>query len=142
MIRIKDPYLIQGQACEVWDSPEYKELAYFDYHESGTNWFVDNVTKKMIKPFYSFSSKYYRPIGTEWDFAPDWAVCRTVDQSGQLNFWSKKSPFAICTGEGLWDCFGSVTYLRCGICPDKTQYQDDAWKTSLRMRPDWAKVGV
>ena len=23
-------------------------------------------------------------------------------------------------------------------CPDKTRYQGDAWKTSLRMRPEWA----
>jgi len=129
-----DKYLITGQVCEVWDKIETIQSLYF------INFDKDNKPVFGIHPTSTrtlIQLANYRPIGTEWDFAPDWAVCSTVDKNGVVSFWSNTGVQSSCERWYSWsevsDCYG------CGICPDKSRYQGDAWKTSLRMRPDWAK---
>lgn len=151
---MKDPYLIPGQICEVWnDSNQYIDLGYFIKEEDGTFLFSSNKHNGVPDISSSFlSSGYYKPIGTEWDYAPDWAVCSTVDSRGHLKFWNTKDivPLTIKTKglypKEIWAATGNkhenmyVKKISCGEYPDKTRYQGAAWKGSLRMRPSWAKV--
>lgn len=144
---MKDPYLVKGQVCEIWNSrDQYVDTAYFWKFctKTGNPIFVESYYRGSLDVNNIFQSyKYYRPIGTEWDFAPDWAVCSTVDKDGALTFWSSIHIGIVRTSEliytGEWGS-GTATYLNGGICPDKTRYQGSAWKSkdSLRMRPAWA----
>lgn len=130
---MKDPYLIPGQVCEVWDGPYKPDNPQVErfFKISGSGFFIGSMFGENNCPWEN-----YRPHGTEWDYAPDWAVCSTVDACGDLKFWEDTPKIRVC----LWE-YGKATKKKdCGVCPDKTRYQGDTWKTSLRMRPDWAKV--
>lgn len=125
---MKDPYLIPGQPCECWDTyyrgrPCYGEFKNF----SGTGRIV------FRRVYADIIFDHYRPIGTEWDFAPDWAICSTVDSDRVIHLW-KTIPKPL---NKFWDATGEI--MICGICPDLSRWQGDAWKTSLRMRPAWAR---
>lgn len=140
---MKDPYLMKGMPCEVWDNRDaYIELSYFyAYDNAGFPTFIEQYYKKMIdRTCPNIGYKYYRPIGTEWDFAPPWAVCSTIDQKGYFNFWRSEHVITNVWGTYESNFLVQNRKISCGICPDKTRYEGDAWKTSLRMRPEWAKV--
>jgi len=130
----KDPYLIPGQICEVWDNRiENIHVVYFiKMHDNGF-------------PLFSGYTRWenYHPKGTEWDFAPDWAVCSTVDKNGRILFWDTDNPSTnpgASLGRDCWGYFGRhFRVMECGICPDKSRYDGESWKTSMRMRPEWAK---
>jgi len=135
---MNDPYLIPGQVCEVWGDINYdtaiKKLKYFVMYVENNAVFayVSGGMCRLLEPAIN-----YRPIGTEWDSAPDWAVCCTVDKDGSLVFW-EDTPFV-----NIYEKYNQspkVKRLYFGICPDPTRYQGDAWLDSLRLRPEWAGV--
>jgi hypothetical protein len=140
---VKDPYLIIGQPCEVWEGgEEYRQLKYFigmdreglfplfcDWKNHDGEWVPMTDTR------------CYRPINTEWDLGcfPEWAVCSTVDENGIMTYWSTDNLYYTKYGNE-WNfniCDGEL--MTCGLCPDLSRWQGDAWKTSLRMKPEWAK---
>lgn len=132
---MKDPYLIPGQICEVWDG-DYNNRAVLYFYEMISDILYFTPTKLLnrdVKDYYKISYKHYRPIGTEWDFNPPWAVCSTVCANGSMIFWKNiaqaKHMHCYYLPNDDYDYF---------ICPDKSRYEGDAWKTSLRMRPEWA----
>jgi len=147
-----DPYLIPGQVCEVWGFGSHTNsriLAYFETYKNKTFYFKNENDDES----WPIKICNYRPIGTEWDFAPDWAldpknkdVCSMVDADGKLYLYSstdgiedRKYEFeGEKTGQWIITNSGKTIRVQCGICPDKTRYEGDAWKTSLRMRPIWA----
>lgn len=144
-----DPYLVPGVICEVWNVREhYVDTGYFwKYDKNGFPIFVESYYRGKLDVNNIFQSyQNYRPIGTEWDNAPKWAldpknqdVCSTVDDSGEVYIW--KYSDVICKDD-YWThekYDEDIISICCGICPDKTRYEGEAWKTSLRMRPDWAK---
>ena len=129
---MNDPYLDKpGVACEVWNDK---------YIINGNIIKRFKHTVNNIPFFTGFTTwSHYRPINTEWDYAPDWAVCSTVDRNGEVTFWEEipsRDAMDLC----VWLPGGDTKQMACGICPDKSRYQGDAWKNSLRMRPEWAKV--
>lgn len=144
---MRDPYLIPGQPCEVLNKESmclttmyFKEVdsrGYNVFYKTKLISLNSNIPDVVgAHNFYDF----YHPIGTEWDYAPAWVVCSTVDQDGVIRFWGTMD---LTTDHhiGEWieyspDCDNEIQHF---ICPDKTRYEGDAWKTSLRMRPDWAK---
>jgi len=140
----RDPYLTQGKICEVWNTDKNKrKVMYFWGEHAGALYFCSQYSDLHVSDF-QIRFKNYRPTGTEWNFAPikktyGWdAVCSTVDICGELTFWNR---YEIETCHVSWyDIEYKANFLNCGICPDKTRYEGDAWKTSLRMRPEWAKV--
>lgn len=162
---MKDPYLIPGQPCEVTigyvGEEPYKQVWYFlDWWtgDGSCEWKGDAmprfIQKQGAPPGRAKIDIFekYCPIGTEWDFAQDWAVCSVVQENGMIVFFDTLNPEPItshCKTAGRWKPFSGIPYdtgylyldMRCGICPDKTRYQGEAWETSLRMRPDWAVVG-
>lgn len=147
---MKDPYLIPGQICEVWngkEKPDYPCILRFNGYS--------RLGELQDMPFSVWSN--YRPIGTEWDFAPKWAldpenknVCSTVDSNGRIKLWNGKPKITIpkqgknrLLDQGIWAWRAGIKYkVDCGYCPDKSRYVGDAWKEkSLRMRPEWVKLG-
>lgn len=94
-------------------------------------------TKYLLKEI-----EYYRVLNTEWTFADECHVCSTVDQDGVVMLWTGPKLPIVFKKSKCWVINGyrkGTKHIECGICPDKTRYEGDAWKTSLRMRPDWAK---
>lgn len=145
----RDPYLVPGQVCEVWDNKEaYIELHYFyKYDSAGFPIFLEQFYRgKLDVNALHMKSRFYKPIGTEWNFIKNHPkqekfVCSTVDKSGKMQLWTYSD---LKYGTGFWyhgRFDEELISIDCGICPDKTRYEGNAWKTSLRMRPDWAKVG-
>lgn len=141
---MRDPYLIPGQVCEVWQSI-YNKGDLIKVKTSGFFVKYDGEPLFRIGIQQSLTCVYdYRPVGTEWDFAHDWAACSTVDANGIIHFWSTSQ----ITPNGIFGVWEDLTSVYCTkgpsdfICPDKTRYQGDAWKDSLRMRPDWADIGT
>lgn len=137
---MKDPYLIPGAICEVWNArPQYIDTAYFwKYDRNGVPVFVESYYRGELDVHNILSSySNYRVLNTEWTFAPDWALCSTVDQDGRITLWSLVKVVPVSS---YWNnTEGPFNAIHCGTCPDKTSYDGDAWKTSLRMRPKWAK---
>lgn len=146
---MKDPYLIPGAMCEVWNKSSMIIIPmYFMGYKNNKAIFVHKKEIMLYKSGFKVKGcenyyDYYRVLNTEWTFAPNWAVCSTVDADGRITLWSivdVKYFFSEYTGGGYWNNTKvPFNTLHCGICPDKTRYEGDAWKTSLRMRPDWAK---
>jgi len=136
---MNDPYLIPGQVCEVWDckeKPNFIPVARFKmYGADGRPRF------RRTSPQTSYVWDHYRPMGTEWDFAPDWAVCCTVYKDGSVRLWNnEKHAEHFNKKDTRWLISHSqFCVCECGICPDTTRYQGDNWRDSLRLRPDWAK---
>jgi len=140
---MNDLYLKPGAPCEVWDDSReaFALLLYFNYEESGNLRFV-NIPNKVGKPGgYIFHN--YRPIGTEWGYAPKWAGYSTVDADGSIIFWDFADIIKPINGSWSWDqedFKGQIPRWDCGgICPDKSRYEGENWKDSLRMRPEWAR---
>lgn len=146
---MNDTYLIPGQPCFVWNmSYANRRIMLFTAHENGKLLFVPckNAYEWEIEPYNN-----YIPIGTEWDFAPKWAldpknkdVCSTVDEDGMLKIWNTKDVFTTTALRDnkncwYWKHFIGVFFVVCGICPDKSRYMDGAWEHSLRARPEWAE---
>lgn len=143
-----DPYLVPGQICEVWHIDyKFREIRYFSRHVI----VGDNTTRPVFVRDYNaiginaFESCYdhYRPIVTEWNFAPAWAVCSTVNHVGVVEFWSSNKIFPVDNSGKVWfwDYAPTPQIMICGICPDKSRYEGDAWKRSRIDRPKWAEVG-
>jgi len=128
-----DPYLIPGQPCEVWDdaNPNSKQLVYFAFYGPDNKprftMFSNEIQRQVHWLRY-----HYRPIGTEWDLAPDWAVCSTVDADGGLRFW-KTIQLSFYDFVKAWSYTQTILF-----CPDKSRYEGEAWKKSKRKRPVWA----
>jgi hypothetical protein len=62
---MKDPYLIPGWPCEItWN--RIKFLKYFLEIENGKRLVFASERNKSC----GFVFKNYRPVGTEWDYAP------------------------------------------------------------------------
>ena len=137
---MKDPYLINGQICEVWFyDGKNKTLRYFiDYDIDETPLFTNGSNNKRA---YSSYWPKYRPIGTEWDFAPNWVVCTTVDRNSLMYAWgtSDLKCDSCSWHQNIIDTI-DLRVMCLGVCPDKSRYQGDAWKKSLRMRPKWVKI--
>lgn len=142
-----DPYLIPNCPCYVWDGDAMipvKELWFFvGYGLRNEPLFKRqlNVSAALLVSF-----DHYRPIGTEWDFAPDWAVCSTVDSDGMIEFWDQTSMEWFLTADddekhksgGWYDPYlnGGDSTMK---CPDESRYIDGAWETSLRKKRPWAE---
>ena len=131
---MKDPYLIPSQICEVWNGDAIipvKELYYFSGYGIQDELLFGKEKNRIAQHLKVF--EHYRPIGTEWDFDPPWAVCSTVCANGSMIFWKNiaqaKHMHCYYLPNDNYDYF---------VCPDKSRYEGDAWKTSLRMRPEWA----
>lgn len=146
---MKDPYLIKGKVCEIVDPGYIKDyqicVAYFHSYDNKKPRFVKHNAHLLEPDGLFIYAINYRPIGTEWDFSPLWAVCSTIDPDGGVGFWESEKvlPRIDQTYKG-WTLRGGGNSMECGICPDKSRYQGDngnAWKISLRMRPEWAKNG-
>lgn len=138
---MRDPYLIPGQICEEWEGgEEYRKLVYFvGYDRAGAFPLFCRFGNQDCDWVPLTDLSCYEPVGTEWKFAPSWAICSTVDKFGRIEFWSSNTPE--CLENGYWKKnFKLSKSIVCGICPDKSRYENGAWKTSLRMRPEWAKV--
>lgn len=153
-----DPYLVPGQICEVWHIDyKFREIRYFSRHVI----VGDNTTRPVFVRDYNaiginaFEScfDHYRPIGTEWDFAPGWVNASLADSNGGIiltdkpeyfnfyeQFYIRHTGFKLSMG-GNWVSDRKCEILYCGICPDKSRYEGEAWKTSLIDRPEWAEVG-
>jgi len=139
---MNDPYLIPGQVCEVLDNDNIKY--YMDFRDYRIITGIKMPTFEDIK-YYNMilSTDRYRPIGTEWDFAPDWAVCSTIYKDGSVRLWgNEKHAEHFNKKDTRWlNSHSQFCVCECGICPDPTRYQGDAWLDSLRLRPEWAKGG-
>lgn len=148
MNKEKDPYLIPGQPCEI-SGEGGKFLRYF------LDWWYGDNEHKLDSPMPRFYVDYhlnkkthigidiyydYRPIGTEWDFAPDWAEYIVVEKRGRVYYYKDKPK--INGNNQYWETTkGSQSFvLGGGICPDKSRYENGAWKNSLIARPDWTRV--
>lgn len=135
-----DPYLKPGTPCEVWDNNSSKKLLYFSlYYTDGKPRFL--ISKINLENGVHRLYDNYRPLNTEWDYAPDWAVCSTVDEDGGIRFWAQDDDILQIENEWIDQNYGHSEYQEQSefICPDKSRYEGVAWKTSLRMRPDWAQ---
>lgn len=143
---MKDPYLIPGQLCEVWNNENYWAYYFYKYDCSEREIFLKFKMQNYYDGLPGLYFDNYRPIGTEWDFAPGWAICSTVDKNGTIVFWDTNELYPAETGGifyiNSWHSPDDAVALKksCGICPDKSRYEGKSWKTSLRMRPDWAEV--
>lgn len=141
---MKDPYLIPGAICEVWNKSSMMIIPmYFMGYKNNKAIFVHKKEIMLYKSGFEVKGcenyyDYYRVLNTEWTFAPDWAVCSTVDKDGRITLWSLIKVVPVSSYWNNTD--GPFDSIYCGKCPDKTRYEGDAWKTSLRMRPEWAKV--
>jgi len=128
---MKDPYLIQGIACEIWDGtekPKYPPIARFEkISGSGFLIFLNQNGDMCV-------TENYRPIGTEWDFFPKWVVCSTVTRTGHIIHWANHFQ-----ADHMHHCYLPNDDYDVMICPDKSRYEGEAWKNSLRMRPEWAR---
>lgn len=136
-----DPYLKPGVICEVWDDSTVEKPAnpiiarFVKVSSGGFNCFKMQIVKNLTV------WDNYRVLETEWKFAPPDAVYSTVNKNGIIQLWSAPMSFHICnTANGVHGNTSRMKYIMCGICPDKSRYEGEAWKTSLRMRPKWAKV--
>ena len=134
-----DPYLVPGAVCEVWDKHHFGERHIKKFYEYNFN---GQPTFRNIGEAFGVTYFNYRVLDTEWTHAPDWAVCSTVDYDGRIRFWNTKD-IRLTFFDDQWTTGDMYTHaidnsMVCGICPDKTRYQGEAWKTSLRMRPEWA----
>ena len=130
---MRDPYLEEGQVCWVWDDDlKFKQLGIF-IKISGTG------HKIFCIPGYIGVVQFdnYWPVGTEWDFAPDLAVCSTVDSDGKIYYWDGTPIVTNQMGKEIWFFGDAGNCMSGGICPDKERVRN--WKKSLRMRPEWAK---
>lgn len=145
-----DPYLQNGiTPCYVWDngwSEEKERIGIFTLYINEKPFF------RMPKSIINLSFDNYRPINTEWDYAPEWAfdpknkdVCSTVDKDGTLRIWNtsditpvEQIPAGGKKDSWWWNHMIATVFIVCGICPDKFRYEKDAWKTSRRTRPEWA----
>lgn len=128
---MKDPYLIPGQVCKVWDNEKQKKLATFYQTSNTINYFECN------NEIIDFA--FYRPIGTEWDFAPDWAVCSVIFGGGQIYF--SNTVEIKYTDIFTWIFKRESKYKRmvsCGWTKDKNRRENSP--NSLCMRPAWAEV--
>lgn len=153
-----DSYLIPGQLCQVWNNstPLFREGVYFlKYDKDNRERFLDFWPLEdsyLVKETTGQCFDNYRPVGTEWDFAPDWVCGSLIDSNGKIiltdkpelfkpveQFCYRYSGFKILAG-GNWVSKVKCEYLICGKCPNRIRYEGRAWKTSLRMRPEWAKV--
>ena len=148
----KDPYLVQGVPCWVWDNWHDEEIVrcFWDWWEQkerqdGTGPMIPRFSELKNMPIGLNVYDNYYPIGTEWDFAPNWAVCSTVDSNGMIRFWNElAAENLVCTILGKWIRTNlnilddNKSYF---LCPDKSRYEGDAWRASLRWRPKWAKGG-
>ena len=93
----KDPYLQPGWPCEVWDDGIYtKHLRYFVRPTDSGRWFAESVSGLTCMNSMEYDN--YRPIGTEWDFAPDKADYIVIGQNGNAEFMSN-GPY--CCNSGL-----------------------------------------
>lgn len=138
-----DPYLIPGQLCEVWDFIANKRYYKFELYND-VDIALFNINKKYPVPFDK-----YRPIGTEWDFAPGRALdpknknaCSTVDADGTIQiFWSNDGNLSLDKlkpKDNKWIHAGFANHITVGICKDEERVKN--WKSSMRMRPAWAEV--
>lgn len=146
---MKDPYLVPGQLCEVWNDENYWSYYFYKYDEFERPCFS---RFKIVKEYEGLPGLYfdnYRPHGTEWDYLSKWNynpenknMCSTVDADGRLYIWGNCKE--IERVNSIWWFKNRErppvgNRIAIGICSDKSRYQGDAWKTSLRMRPEWAK---
>lgn len=138
---IKDPYLVPGVVCEVWDKGlfKYRRPVYFlKYDDTGTKiepLFSDERPEVYCKD--GFKANNYWVLNTEWTFSPDWAVCIAIEATGKIRYFSEiPYTYESCN---YWIPNNESKVSVCGICPDKTRYQGEAWKDSLRSRPVWAE---
>ena len=76
-----DPYLQPGWPCEVWD--EWGVDCHLRYYSMGG--FVKKFSSIGEIAGMEFSN--YRPIGTEWDFAPEWADRLVIETFGKIRFY-------------------------------------------------------
>ncbi len=132
---MRDPYLIPGQICEMSDEKDSCVGYFYKYRTIIPSF-------KMLKKYKSelYDCENYKPIGTEWDPGrfPEWAVCSTVDQDGEIKYWAVKTFVTINTELGKHGSTSQTKYFSGGLCPDLSRWEGDAWKTSLRMKPEWA----
>ncbi len=88
-----DPYLQPGWPCEVWDAGLCgKRLCYYVGEAIGEKMFVlyrNSLTEGAPGNPYT----NYRPIGTEWDFAPKHAHVIQIDELGYAAFFDESGIF-------------------------------------------------
>lgn len=130
---MKDPYLIHRQVCKVWNNGKllmpvfYLEFIGFD--NDTPLWKESCFTESYFENYY--------PIGTEWDFAPEWAICSTVDKDGRILFWSEVPCLWVKKNTWVTD-IEKCRIMEGGICPDFSRWKGKAWESSIREKPVWA----
>jgi hypothetical protein len=114
-----DPYLQPGWPCEVWDNNRAGETVYVLRYYTG-------VSDSELR-FSEWNDgcadgantwDYYRPIGTEWDFAPEWADRLVIEPFGSVTF------------------YGGMTESQ--TVRIKTVLPEEYWGKTIP-RPKWAK---
>jgi len=133
----RDPYLVPGAICEVWNDDGDTTLRCFsEYNHKGYPRFV--LRRGLIGVGDSgFFYHHYRVIGTPWDHAPDEAEWVATDKKGRIYFYETKPE----VGSSMWEV--STPICPAPICPAgydaavKSGKVD--WTTTLRRRPEWAK---
>jgi len=106
-----DPYLQPGCPCEVWNSTDDRVIRRFSYMREEIGFFYDTTKNGRPNGWH-----HYRPIGTEWDFAPDWADTAEISKYGQIA-WTK---------------------IMCPQTLIKTVLPKEYWNTTIP-RPEWAR---
>ena len=159
-----DPYLMKGIPCYIWPDRGkdggIELLVFLDYWDNPGKGLIPRF-RRIDKDYMTVVSPVYQPIGTEWDFAPDWAICSTVEADGNIHFWNEipeiwnrfqqalsgvermsiqsvyfeKDPY-----EGWRGSSGAEQPSTHFKCPERSRYEGEAWRSSMRMRPEWAKV--
>jgi len=125
----RDPYLVPGAVCEVWDDGETL-LKYFSQHDhSNKPRFVPRLD--MIG-YPGGRHDHYCVIGTPWDHAPDEAEWVATDQNGEIYFYKIKPD----VGSSLWE----MSTRTCSAGYDAAVESGEIdWRTTLRRRPEWAR---
>jgi len=125
----RDPYLVPGAICEVWNDGGDPSLRYFsEYTHKGYPHFI---FRRGLVGDSEFFYQHYRVIGTPWDHAPEKAEWVATDQDGRIYFYKTK-PEAV---SGMWE-------VCIPICPAGYDAAVESgkvdWTTTLRRRPAWA----
>jgi len=125
----RDPYLVPGARCEVWNDGGKASLKYFsEYTHKGDPHFI---FRQGLVGDGGLRYQHYRVIGTPWDHAPEKAEWVATDQDGRIYFYKTK-PEAV---SGMWE-------VCIPICPAGYDAAVESgkvdWTTTLRRRPAWA----
>ena len=132
----RDPYLVPGAVCEVWDDGGDTSLRYFsEYNHKGYPCFVFRHGLIGIVGVGGFGYEHYRVIGTPWDHAPDEAEWVATDRDGHIYFHETKPEIE----SGVW----VVNEPICSAGYDAAVESGEVdWTTTLRRRPKWAMTAL